>query len=258
MPEAVLISYVKKKSFFHKLNPLTKLVLAVCAITLSFLLKNFMYNLILFFFIIPFAYEAKLLRQVFKPLRYLFIIFVFLFGIQSFFYPFRETVLVQLPFGFAIWLEGLLYAVDISARLLVIMVYGYLFVLTTHPGDLVSELKERGMPHWLGYVLITTLQLIPRVTSQTEVIIEAQRSRGLETQGSVIKRLKAYTPLLGPLFMGSVQNAVERAMALEARAFRAECDKTRYRDVKFTKQDKLITASSIILSIIYGVVSWLL
>src|SRR6056297_3079926 len=102
-------------------------------------------------------------------------------------------------------------------------------MITTHPGDLVSELKERGLPNWIGYIIVTTLQLIPQIQTQLSTIIEAQRSRGLETQGSVIKRLKAYVPLMGPLFMGSVQRVIERSMALEARAFSADCKKTRYR-----------------------------
>ncbi|MFA5405869.1 MAG: energy-coupling factor transporter transmembrane component T [Candidatus Nanoarchaeia archaeon] len=258
MARVILLSYMYKNSFFHKLNPLTKLLITTCVIILTFILRNFIHNLILFALFLPVAYYSKVLSKVFKPLKYLFIIFVILFGIQSFFYPFGQTVLVELPFGFHIWLEGILYAADVSARLLVMMICGYWFVLTTHPGDLVSALRKIGIPHAFGYIIITTLQLIPKVQSQMEVIIDAQKSRGLETQGSVINKLKAYTPLLGPLFMGSVQQVVERSMALEARAFSADCPKTSFRKTSIKRVDKIIMVSVVIASITGGVLSWVL
>jgi energy-coupling factor transport system permease protein len=258
MTRVLLISYIPKKSYFHKLNPIPKLVIAICAIVLSFLTKNFVHNLVLFAFIVPLAYYSKLTKQVFKPIKYLFIIFVILFLIQGFFYPFREVKLIDVGWGFAIWLDGLLYAAKVASRLLVMLVYGYLFVLTTHPGDLVSALRKLKLPYMFGYVVLATLQIIPRVQSQMATIIEAQKSRGLETRGSIIKRLRAYTPLLGPLFMGSIQNVIERAMALEARAFSAKCEKTSYRETVIRSRDKRVMALTITCSIIFGVVSWLL
>lgn len=191
------------------------------------------------------------------PIKYLFIIFVILYAIQGLFFPFRQTPLFSF-FGIIIWLEGVLYASYIASRLLVMLVYGYLFVLTTHPGDLVSSLRKIRLPYKFGYVILATLQIIPRVQAQMSTIIEAQKSRGLETSGSVINRLRAYTPLLGPLFFGSVQQAVERSIALESRAFSAECEKTSYRRVVVKKKDKVIIISSILVSILYGVLSWLL
>lgn len=258
MARALLISYVEKDSFFHSLNPMTKLFIASCAIALSFTTPHFAYNLVVFAFITPLAYYSKMTKRVFSPIRYLFIIFVILFVIQGLFYPFRQTKLFELGYGFAVWEEGIMYAALISSRLMVMMVYGYWFVLTTHPGDLVSALRKMRLPYAAGYVILATLQIIPRIQSEMETIIEAQKSRGLETRGSVLNRLKAYTPLMGPLFMGSVQNAIERAMALEARAFTADTEKTSYRETRIGGRDKRIMGLTLLSSIIYGVVPWVL
>jgi energy-coupling factor transport system permease protein len=258
MPKSILISYVEKDSYIHKLNPITKLVVLTCVILLCFTLNNFVHNLILFFLIIPLAYFAKLTKAVFRPFKYLFIFFVILFSIQSFFYSYNETPLFVLPFGIIIWKEGFMFSVNISARLLVMIVYGSLFVVTTHPGDLVSALRKDNLPFTAGYVIISTLQLIPRMQVQMETIIDAQKSRGLETKGSVINRLKAYVPLIGPLFIGSIQQAIERTMALEARAFSANTPKTNYRLTVMHKRDKIIMISVIIISVMWSVSSWLL
>ncbi|MDD5417906.1 MAG: energy-coupling factor transporter transmembrane component T [Candidatus Nanoarchaeia archaeon] len=258
MTKAILSSYIKKNTFIHKLNPLTKLIFLVAVIITVFAVKSFIYNLIIVLAIIPLAYSAKLLSKVFKPLRYLFIIFIVLYGIQSFLYPEKETILIDFGYGIAIWEEGVLFATIISLRLLAMIVHGYFFVLVTHPGDLVCSLRKIKFPYKFGYIVLSTLQVIPRVASQMETIIDAQKSRGLETKGSIANRLKAYSPLLGPLFLGSVQNVVERTIALESRAFSYETEKTSYRETYVRKKDKIIMASIVVFFTLYGVISWIL
>lgn len=254
----VLISYQHKDSYFHKINPLAKFIIVVCVVILTFFLTNFVHNLILLSLIIPIAIKSKVLRIVFTPVKELYIIFVILFFIQGLFNPFATEKLFDLPFGFAVYLDGIIYAAEVAARLLVMMVYGYWFVLCTHPGDLVSSLKKIGLPHAIGYIMLTTLQIIPRVQAQVKTIIDAQKSRGLDTSGNLIKRVKGYLPLLGPLFMGSVQQTVEKSMALEARAFSSDCKKTNYRKTIMKNKDKIIIALAITISIIGGILSWAL
>jgi len=253
-----LSSYVERDSYFHKINPLTKLLILICVILMGFALKNFIFTLSLLIIIIPIAIKSKVLSLTFKPVFQLYFMFILLFIIQGLFYPYATEKLADLPFGFTLWKDGLLYAANIAARILVMMVFGYWFVLTTHPGDLVSSLTKIGLPNAIGYVILTTLQIIPRVTGQMQTIIDAQKSRGLETEGSIIQRLKSFVPLLGPLFMGSVQQAVEKSMALEARAFSSKGEKTSYRKTIINTADKAIMAIAMIFSIAWGALSWIL
>lgn len=253
-----LSSYVEKDSFFHKVNPITKLVILLCVIVLSFTLKNFIYILLLLVIIVPIATKSKVLSLTFKPIFKLSFMFILLFIIQGLFHPYATDKLMDLPFGFTLWADGLLYAAYIAARLFVMMVFGYWFVLTTHPGDLVSSLTKIGLPHALGYIILTTLQIIPRISGQMQTIIDAQKSRGLETEGNLIQRIKSFMPLLGPLFMGSVQQSVEKSMALEARAFSSKAAKTSYRKTTINAVDKAIMIITVIFSIFWGVLSWTL
>ncbi|MBN1923465.1 MAG: energy-coupling factor transporter transmembrane protein EcfT [Nanoarchaeota archaeon] len=237
---------------------MTKLLILICVIILSFTLKNFIYILALLVIIIPIAIKSKVLSMTFSPIFKLYFMFILLFFIQGFFHPYATEKLIDLPFGFTLWKDGLLYAAYIAARIFVMMVFGYWFVLTTHPGDLVSSLSRIGLPHALGYIILTTLQIIPRFRTQMQTIIDAQRSRGLETQGNLIQRLKSFVPLLGPLFMGSVQQAVEKSMALEARAFSAKGEKTSYRQATIKTKDKVIMVITVLFSISWEVLSWTL
>jgi energy-coupling factor transport system permease protein len=96
----------------------------------------------------------------------------------------------------------------------------------TRPDHLMQALTDSGLPHQLGYVVVTTMQLIPRFQSKAQKIISAQQSRGLETGGSLLHRARMLLPLVAPLILGSIIDIEERAIALEARAFAREGERT--------------------------------
>ena len=50
-------------------------------------------------------------------------------------------------------------------------------------------------------------------------ITAAQRARGLDTEGSIWRRLRGVLPIVGPAILGSIGEIEERTMALEARGF---------------------------------------
>ena len=57
------------------------------------------------------------------------------------------------------------------------------------------------------------------MVERAATIIEAQRARGLDTEGGIIRRLRGVVPLAGPVLLGSLAEVEERTMALEARGF---------------------------------------
>jgi len=71
----------------------------------------------------------------------------------------------------------------------------------------------------MGYVLLSALQIIPQTLEMAGRIQDAQRARGLETEGSMLVRARAYLPLMLPLVLSSLVATQERAMALEVRGF---------------------------------------
>ncbi|UCD41223.1 MAG: energy-coupling factor transporter transmembrane protein EcfT, partial [Chloroflexota bacterium] len=99
------------------------------------------------------------------------------------------------------------------------------------PSDLMSDLTRRGVSGNLSYVITSTLQIIPQMQVKAGTIIDAQKSRGLETSGNVINRVRALVPLVGPLVFGSLVEVEERAIAIEARAFTSPLKKTSLREI---------------------------
>ena len=78
-----------------------------------------------------------------------------------------------------------------------------LLLRTTHPADLVFALTEHSLPRSFCYILLVTLQIIPDMSARATAILEAQRSRGLETQGG-LRQVRALAPLVGPLVVGAL------------------------------------------------------
>jgi len=92
---------------------------------------------------------------------------------------------------------------------------------TTEVDDLLGELEARGLGRRATLVVGTALAAVPRTQARAAGVIEAQRARGLDTEGSWWRRLRGVQPLVAPLVIGSLAEVEERALALEARAFGA-------------------------------------
>ena len=61
--------------------------------------------------------------------------------------------------------------------------------------------------------------MIPQMSANAKVIQDAQRARGIETEGTLKARARAFLPMLLPLLISSFSTAEEKSLALETRGF---------------------------------------
>jgi energy-coupling factor transport system permease protein len=233
--------YVKRDSVIHRLNPLTKIILALSIILVSFIsLWYWVSPLLMILIIVPLCFAGRVSREFFtSAVRLILPAAGFIFVMQAFFQPVGQTIV------FHVWLldvtqESLSYAFRISTRIAVMISAFTFFLLTTHPSELMSDLTRRGLPGQFAYVIISTLQILPQMQAKAQTIISAQRARGLDTESSFLKRAGAVVPLVGPLVFGSLVEVEERAIAIEARGFTSTHVKTSLHDVPDTNADKII------------------
>jgi energy-coupling factor transport system permease protein len=183
--------------------------------------------LVLYLFVLlPLSLVARVGRIfVTTNLRLLLPFALSLFIIQSLFFTEGTTIIAS--FGpFNIKAEGIRFAFASTVSILLISSSLLLTLLTTHPGLLMTGLVQKGFPPQLAYVIVTTLQIVPQMRERAATIIDAQRARGMETEGSFAVRFRALIPLVGPLVLGSLLDVEERSLALEARGFSATTPKT--------------------------------
>ncbi len=115
--------------------------------------------------------------------------------------------------------EGLAFAVEIVARIVAFSGAITLFYLTTTPAEFVVDLERRGASPRLAFVANAAIQTVPATAERAAAITAAQRARGLDTEGSVVRRIGGVVPIVGPVILGALAEVEERTMALEARGF---------------------------------------
>lgn len=129
-----------------------------------------------------------------------------------------STVLVVLG-PFDVTLEGLDFAARIALRLIVMAGALVLFGLTTPVRSVVADLERRGTSPRLTYAVAATLDAVPQMLEGGRTIRDAQRARGLDTEGSVGARLRGVLPLAGPAVLGAIHDVEAQVLALETRGF---------------------------------------
>ena len=205
---------------FHRLNPLTKATLAtvtaIAAVVLGGLVGPIL--VVVVAVIIPAIVAGVVRRLVRTSILLALPIALSAFLINVFFFPGGDTVLLRLG-PITATAEGLQFALEIMTRILAISGAVTLFYLTTSPAELVVDLERRGVSPRIAFVANASVQTIPAMVERAAQITAAQRARGLDTEGSIWRRIRGIVPIVGPVIMGSIAEVEERTMALEARAF---------------------------------------
>ncbi len=138
--------------------------------------------------------------------------------VNLFFFPAGQQVLFGLG-PIRATAEGLAFALETLARIGAISGAITLFYLTTPPAELVLDLERRGVSPRIAFVALAAVQTVPAMVERAATITAAQRARGLDTEGSIWRRLRGVLPLAGPVLLGSIAQVEERTLALEARGF---------------------------------------
>lgn len=254
-----LTLYIERASPLHRLNPLTKLTLSLSLVIIGFLGPGYWLATFIFVFILlPLSVWGKISTEFIRTtFRLILPLVAILFAMQSLFYPGGKTELFGI-WIFSVKLEGVQFAYLTASRIMTMVGSFLLMLLSTHPSTLMTALTERGLPASLTYVIISTLQILPLMQTKASTIIDAQRSRGLETKGSINRRIRALLPLVGPLVFGSLVDVEERAIAIEARAFKANRAKTSLIEVSDSRlQSRLRVGLGILTVVVIGVGLWL-
>ena len=248
-------------SVFHRLNPLTKATLATTTAVGAVVLGGVIGPVVLVAVavLMPALLAGILGRLVRTALLFSLPIAISVLLVNVFFFPGGQTVLLRLG-PITATAEGLAFAIEILARILAISGAITLFYLTTRPADLVVDLERRGVSPRVAFVANASVQTVPAMVERAAQITAAQRARGLDTEGSVWRRIRGIVPIVGPVILGSIGEVEERTMALEARAFSAPGRRTLIRRLPDSLVQRLVRWGSllvVVLVIVGTVGGWL-
>lgn len=123
---------------------------------------------------------------------------------------------------------GTLDALAISLRLGAAIAALGVIVTAVPPRRLTRALAARGLPAWVAYLVIASLEAVPDARRRADDVLDAQRCRGVAVgKGTGLRgRMRALPALAGPLIVGLVTESEERALALDARGFEPRAHRT--------------------------------
>ena len=159
--------------------------------------------------------------------------------VNAFFFPNATDVLLRLG-PVELTGSGVVAGVQGALRIVAFALSVAVFSLTTPTDDLLSDLERRGLGRRAVFVIGTAIQTVPRMLERAGDIVEAQRARGMDTEGSPLRRARGVVPLAGPMVLGALGDVEERTMALEARAFSAPVRRTILRELPDSSTQRLV------------------
>ncbi len=236
--------YYPTGSIIHKLDPRSKIVATFMYMILLFIVKSFIGFLGMFILLlIPLIISKVPVGYLLRGLKALIIIILFTVCLNMFMTP--GNVIYQLGF-LKITDKGLHNAILMAVRLVLLVTGTSLLTLVTSPISLTDGLERlmkkvpllKRYAHELSMMMSIALRFIPTLMEETTRIINAQKSRGADFEsGNLINRAKAFIPVLIPLFLSAFQRAEDLALAMEARCYRGGENRTRMKELKYTKYD---------------------
>ena len=259
--------YFAGHSPLHRMDARMKLTLTLVFMVVIFVCHNFFSLGLLALATITLCLlsrvPAGMLLRSLRP-----IVFLVLFtSVLNLFYSGGEdaTVLLTIPLWKwhpTITLEGINTAIFTAVRIICLIAVSSLLTYTTTPSmlttgleRLLSPLAKLRVPVGVFAMMMTlALRFVPTLIEETDRIMNAQKSRGanLET-GSLPQRVKAFVPVLVPLFVSAFRRAAELAYAMESRCYTGEGKRTSLKQLKLVARD--FAAAACMVALTGGVVA---
>ncbi len=229
----------------HRLDPRTKILLLIIYIVALFTATNWVSYAVVFAFLAFVVAISRIpVNSIVRGVKPLLMILIFT-GILNVFFTTGEKVLIQIWVVTVYW-EGLIRAVFMMLRILMLVAGTFLLTYTTSPialtdglESLLSPLKALRLPvHELAMMMCIALRFIPTLIEETDKIMSAQKARGADFEtGKLMDRVKALIPILVPLFVSAFRRADELATAMECRCYQGGEGRTKMKLLRYRQLD---------------------
>ena len=265
LKDITLGQFFPGNSVIHRLDPRTKLIMLVVYIVALFSAASWIsYGVCFAFLAVCIAISTIPLKSILKGMKPLIMILVFT-GLLNLFFTAGETVLVKF-WVITITLEGVVRAIFMTVRILMLITCTFLLTYTTSPialtdglESLMSPLKViKGPVHELSMMMCIALRFIPTLIEETDKIMCAQKARGADFEsGNLMERVKALVPILVPLFISAFRRADELATAMECRCYHGGEGRTKMKLLRYTQWDlKAFGIGVLLLAAVFTLVSF--
>ena len=255
LKDITLGQFFPGNSVVHKMDPRTKLVMLMVYIVALFVAVSWVsYAVMLAFLLVSIGISKIPPKSIIRGMKPLVLILVFT-GVLNIFFTTGEQVLISF-WGVTVYQEGLVRAVFMVVRILMLISGTFLLTYTTSPialtdglESLLNPLKVIKVPvHELSMMMCIALRFIPTLIEETDKIMSAQKARGADFEnGKLMERVRALIPILVPLFISAFRRADELATAMECRCYQGGEGRTKMKLLRYMRRDYLCYGVGILL-----------
>lgn len=256
MKNFTLGQYLPLNSPIHRIDPRMKIVsmivLMVAIFTADF--KGYAFMLVVLSILI--LMSKLTFKFIIKSMKPMLFMLVFLFIINSLILRTGDLII---DFGFIqLYSDAIKQTVYIVGRLVLMIMVTTLLTATTAPldltlgiEDLLSPLRRFKVPaHEIAMMISIVLRFIPTLIEDTQRIMQAQASRGVDLdEGKIKEKVTGIISMIVPLFVSAFQRAEDLADAMEARGYFPGKERTRYKQLKILLSDWVALAICVIILI---------
>ncbi|MCF0146502.1 MAG: energy-coupling factor transporter transmembrane protein EcfT [Eubacterium sp.] len=241
--EITIGQYYPADSILHKLDPRVKFIGTILYIISLFLFSGWGYLIAAAFLTAMIILSKVPFTFMIRGLKAIMIVMIFTMVLNLFLT--QGTVIWQWGI-LKITKEGVIVAIVMAVRLIMLILGASLMTLTTTPNSLTSgmetffgPLKAIRIPvHEIAMMMSIALRFIPILLEETDKIMKAQTARGANFEtGGLIKKVRAMVPLLVPLFISAFRRANDLALAMEARCYHGGEGRTQMKPLRYERRD---------------------
>ncbi len=221
-------SYVEKRSFVHRLDPRTKIILLLVAAFTAASLRDLRGLSVLLALAVTYYSLARLPWSATQRAWKFFIFFiVVVVGFNTLIAgagsrEANDVVLVQLPLGIQITWANLIQALTVMMRMLISAFMAIPITFTIRPTQFGIAFRGLGVSDRIAFAIDLAMRLVPTYAENFRSTIDAQRARGFELdkfRGGVIARVRRLAPLAVPVTMTAIVSGEDITDALDMRGF---------------------------------------
>lgn len=234
--------YLDKNTYMHRLDPRSKIFVMIG--TFAIALMSFTIPILLLTAIAVIGYGAS--GEILANLKRIKVVLIMisLFSIVIWSGMGQGATPIIGPFT----QEGLLYGVAMGIKLDVMIIAGMIFLSSTKIEELSLALQKLKIPYRVAFAFSTAIRLVPMIVGTTYIIMQAQKSRGLDLDsGNLVTRIKKYIPLLIPVFISVIRGTNVFAMALESKGFGYSNERSSYLEIGYKSTDFVVVGATMLL-----------
>lgn len=210
-----VIDYTEGTSFFHKANPVAKLIFALELFVAAFVAQGIFEVLVVLILTIFVGIVSQNVQKTFTLVVGFTVLGFILCMVQTLVTPSGQQLFLFITSG------GLERGLTVALKTVALALPLLLMLSFMRVEDLMNALVEViHVPYPYAFTIATVFRFVPVFASEMNHIMEAQTARGVEFDTkNPFKKLQLTMPLIVPLLVSSVKKADASALAAEQRGF---------------------------------------